>query len=92
MRFYRNMIKVAERLTGMGYVVLMPFVTVAPAEQEEGLKVMLDEMHRQKIDMADGVAVVSDRENVYIGESTNAEIQYAMEHGKRIEWMLEDAC
>lgn len=50
-------------------------------------KAMLDDMHKRKIDMADSIYVI----NVggYIGESTKSEIAYAMEHGKKVEY-LED--
>ena len=48
-------------------------------------KEMLDDMHKRKIDMADEIYVI----NVggYIGESTRSEIEYAKEHGKKIEYL-----
>lgn len=48
-------------------------------------KEMLDDMHKRKIDMADGIYVI----NVggYIGDSTRSEIEYAREHGKTIEYL-----
>ncbi|MBQ4085168.1 MAG: hypothetical protein IJC54_01180 [Clostridia bacterium] len=48
-------------------------------------KEMLDDMHKRKIDMADGIFVV----NVggYIGESTRSEIEYALAHGKTVEYL-----
>lgn len=91
MRFYDRMLKVAERLTGEGIVVLMPFVTVAAADQGDEFKQMLDRMHKQKIDMADLVVVVTDADNEYYGESTRGEIQYATDHGKPVNWALEPA-
>jgi hypothetical protein len=50
-------------------------------------KEMLDDMHKRKIDMADEIFVI----NVggYIGDSTRSEIDYAIEHGKRVRY-LED--
>lgn len=50
-------------------------------------KGMLDDMHKRKIDMADEIFVI----NVggYIGDSTRSEIDYAIEHGKKIRY-LED--
>lgn len=50
-------------------------------------KEMLDDMHKRKIDMADEIFVI----NVggYIGDSTRSEIDYAIEHGKKIQY-LED--
>ena len=46
---------------------------------------MLDDMHKRKIDMADGIYVI----NVggYIGQSTRSEIEYAKTHGKTIEYL-----
>lgn len=51
-------------------------------------KVMLDEIHKQKIDMADAIFVIN--KNGYIGESTKSEIKYAQEHNKEIIFMEED--
>ena len=48
---------------------------------------MLDEMHKQKIDMSDEIYVIN--VDGYIGESTKNEIQYAKVRGKRISY-LED--
>ena len=48
---------------------------------------MLDDMHKRKVDMADGIYVI----NVggYIGESTNSEIEYAKKHGKTVTYLEE---
>jgi hypothetical protein len=48
-------------------------------------KVMLDELHKRKIDLADEVFVI----NVggYIGESTRAEIEYAEWAGRPIKFL-----
>ena len=48
-------------------------------------KVMLDDMHKRKIDMADEIFVI----NVggYIGESTQSEIEYAKKMGKKINYL-----
>ena len=45
-------------------------------------KVMLDDMHKVKIDMSDEIFVV----NVggYIGSSTKKEIEYAMANNKKV--------
>ena len=50
-------------------------------------KLMLDDMHKRKIDMADEIFVI----NVggYIGESTRSEIEYAKEHGIGIRYLEE---
>ena len=46
---------------------------------------MLDEMHKQKIDLSDEIYVI----NVggYIGESTKNEIEYAKARGKEVSFM-----
>lgn len=51
----------------------------------EGTKEMLDDMHKRKIDMADEIFVI----NVggYIGSSTRSEIEYALRHGKKMEFL-----
>jgi hypothetical protein len=48
-------------------------------------KIMLDELHKRKIDLADEVLIL----NVggYIGESTRSEINYAIAHGKPIKYL-----
>ena len=48
-------------------------------------KEMLDDMHKRKIDMADGIYVI----NVggYIGDSTRSEIEYAKALGKSVDYL-----
>jgi hypothetical protein len=48
-------------------------------------KIKLDELHKQKIDLADEVLVL----NVggYIGSSTRSEIEHAESHGKMIRYL-----
>ena len=50
-------------------------------------KIMLDDMHKRKIDMADEIFVI----NVggYIGESTRSEIEYAKSTGKTVNYLEE---
>ena len=51
----------------------------------EGIKEMLDDMHKRKIDMADEIFVI----NVggYIGPSTRSEIEYAKMTGKTVRYL-----
>ena len=49
------------------------------------VKLMLDDIHRQKIDMSDGIFVIN--EGGYIGESTKREIEYALINDKTVEFM-----
>lgn len=61
------------------------FADKSPAELE-AIKHNLDELHLQKIDLADEILVL----NVggYVGESTQREIDYAKGTGKRIRWLI----
>ena len=81
MRYYDDMIGVAEHLTRHGQIVLMPHCV----KNDEGDPInsdMLDEMHRQKIDMSDDIVVVGN----YIGDSTRSEIAYATRTGKHVRY------
>lgn len=51
----------------------------------EDQKVMLDDIHKRKIDMADAIYVIN--KDGYIGESTKSEIKYALEHNKPVMLM-----
>lgn len=48
-------------------------------------KIMLDDMNKRKIDMADEIFVINVGD--YIGESTESEIQYALLHGKSVVYL-----
>ena len=54
----------------------------------EEQKIMLDDIHKRKIDMADAIYVIN--KDGYIGASTRSEIQYAMRLGKQIIFMEDD--
>ena len=51
-------------------------------------KIMLDDIHKQKIDMAEAIYVIN--KGGYIGHSTRNEIMYAIEHGKQVIFMEDD--
>jgi len=51
-------------------------------------KIMLDDIHKRKIDMADAIYVIN--KDGYIGSSTKSEIQYALRTGKQIIYMEDD--
>lgn len=93
-RFYDEFQKANYDLTMQGKIVLsVGFYphSKAKAGHGEGVghdsheKTMLDELHKRKIDLADRVFVL----NVggYIGELTKSEIEYALDHGKPIDWL-----
>lgn len=94
-RFKDAFLEAQKRLTLEGNVVISVglFGHSGDAEVWEGMdegtrtatKEMLDDMHRRKIDMADEIYVI----NVggYIGESTQGEIEYAKQTGKRVRYL-----
>ena len=94
-RFKNEFLEVQKRLTLEGNIVVSVglFGHSGDSEvwdsMEEGTisktKEMLDDMHKRKIDMSDGIYVI----NVggYIGESTRSEIDYAKKHGKTVEYL-----
>lgn len=89
-RFKEDFIRVAKLLTLKGYVVL----TANVFGHDEGdpydakTKRLLDEIHKQKIEMSDMIYVIN--KDGYIGESTRAEIGWAYELGKEVKFMEEN--
>jgi hypothetical protein len=55
----------------------------------EGVKGIVDEVHKRKIDLADIVYIM----NVggYVGKSTKEEIRYAIKHDKDLQWLEVDS-
>jgi hypothetical protein len=77
MRYQEEMMEAAKILTGSGHIVLMPFVAdYVDGKEADARKLMLDEMHLTKISMSEAIYVVGDHR----GESTLAEMQYALDH------------
>lgn len=88
MRYYANMLEVAERETASGSIILMPFVQKGadrPGGNSPEFIKMLDDMHKSKIDMSDGIIVVG----MHIGESTQSEIDYAHRHHKIVTYWTQ---
>ena len=86
MRFRNEMLVAAQHLSMGGQIVLMPFVVVASEEQTSDDKIMLDLLHKKKIDMSKKIVVVSD-ESGYYGDSTKDEIRYAQLQGKQVSFV-----
>ena len=94
-RFKNEFMEAQKRLTLEGNIVISVglFGHAGDKEVWEGMdedtltqtKIMLDDMHKRKIDMADEIFVI----NVggYIGDSTRSEIAYATEHGKVVRYL-----
>ena len=90
-RFKDQFLEAQKRLTLAGNIVISVGLFGHSGDDEvwtEGTKEMLDDMHKRKIDMADGIFVI----NVggYIGQSTHSEIEYARSQGKTIAYLEED--
>ena len=96
-RFKDQFMEAQKRLTLEGNIVISVGLFGHAGDEEvwEGMsedtltktKIMLDDMHKRKIDMADEIYVV----NVggYIGSSTRSEIEYAKSHGKAVHYLGE---
>jgi hypothetical protein len=87
-RFKSEFIEAQKRLSLAGNIVISVGLFGHSGDTEvmnDGVKEMLDDMHKRKIDMADGIFVI----NVggYVGSSTRSEIEYAMAHGKTVEYL-----
>lgn len=89
MRFYREMLHVAEELTLNGEIVLMPFVVKRAADGNTAhppeVAASLDDLHKRKIDLSKRIVVVSDGTGYY-GDSTKSEIEFATQQYKPVEY------
>ena len=96
-KFKNEFYEAQKRLTLEGNIVISVglFGHSGDAEVWDGIdegalsktKMMLDEMHKRKIDMADSIYVVN--VDGYIGDSTRSEIEYAKKHGKKVAYLVE---
>lgn len=85
-KFKKEFIDTLRRLTLEGHVVLLPGVYAHSGDNLTSEdKLMLDDMHKRKIDMSDEIYVIN--KNDYIGDSTNSEIEYAKAQGKPVNYM-----
>lgn len=89
-RFKDAFMEAQKMLTLEGNIVISVGLFGHSGDDEvwtKGIKEMLDDMHKRKIDMADEIYVI----NVggYIGSSTTSEIEYAKRVGKPVRY-LED--
>lgn len=86
-KFKKEFEETQKRLTLEGNVVISVGLFGHSGDDEvwtDNKKEMLDNMHRQKIDMADEIFVID--VDGYIGESTKAEIDYAISKGKPVKY------
>ena len=94
-RFKDDFMRVQKELTLKGNIVISVGLFSHSGDDEvwdgmdEGTlsktKEMLDDMHKRKIDMADEIFVI----NIggYIGDSTRSEIEYAINTGKKVNYL-----
>ena len=83
-RFRETFRQVQQKLTLAGNIVLCP-VFFDDVQPDAAMKNMLDQQHRQRIDMADEVLVINVDD--YIGQSTGAEIDYAVRPGTPVRYL-----
>ena len=89
-KFKDDFIREQKRLTLEGNIVISVGSFGHSGDDEvftEGVKEMLDDMHKRKIDMADEIFVINKKG--YVGASTKSEIEYALSHGKVVRYMEE---
>lgn len=87
-RFKDAFVEAQKRLTLQGHIVITVGLFGHSGDSEvwtEGTKLMLDDMHKRKIDMADEIYVIN--VDNYIGSSTRSEIEYARKTGKRVNYL-----
>lgn len=88
-KFKDDFMKAQKDLTLQGYIVISVgcFGHSGDVFTDEQ-KIMLDDMHKRKIDMADEIFVIN--VNGYIGNSTKSEIEYAKEHDKKVTYLYNE--
>lgn len=87
-KFKDEFIREQKRLTLEGNIIISVGLFGHSGDNEvwtEGTKEMLDDMHKRRIDMSDEIFVIN--KNGYIGSSTRSEIDYAIAHGKPVNYM-----
>lgn len=88
--FKDDFLREQKRLTLEGNIVLS-VALFSHGDGEvltENIKVMLDDMHKCKIDMADEIFVIN--KDGYVGTSTKSEIEYAIKTGKNVVFMEQN--
>jgi len=89
-KFKKEIMEMEKKLTLRGFIVLSVGCFGHSGDEEswdDDMKVMLDDMHKRKIDMSTGIFVVN--LGGYIGDSAKSEIEYAISIGKFVEYLEE---
>lgn len=88
-RFKEDFERVNRELTLLGNIVISVGAFGHAGDNfTDEQKVMLDDIHKRKIDMSDAIYVIN--KGGYIGSSTRSEIKYAIAHGKQVIFMEDD--
>lgn len=88
-KFKDEFLRVQKELTLKGNIVISVGLFGHSGDNEvwiDDTKMMLDDMHKAKIDMADEIFVIN--VNGYIGESTRSEIEYAKKNKKSVKYLV----
>ncbi len=89
-KFKEEFLQAQKELTLQGNIVISVGFFGHSGDNEvldDGVKEMLDDMHKRKIDMANEIFVIN--KNGYIGSSTKSEISYAKSTGKIVRFLEE---
>ena len=87
-KFKDDFLREQKRLSLEGNIVISVGLFGHSGDDEvwsDGVKEMLDDMHKRKIDMADEIFVIN--KGGYVGASTKAEIEYAHSTNKKVVYM-----
>ena len=87
-KFKDDFLREQKRLSLQGNIVISVGLFGHSGDGEvwnDGVKEMLDDMHKRKIDMADEIFVIN--KGGYVGASTRSEIEYALSTGKKVVYM-----
>jgi hypothetical protein len=87
-RFRDEYLAEQKRLTLEGNIVISVGMFGHSGDDEvwwANTKVMLDDMHKRKIDLSDEIFVINP--GGYIGESTRSEIEYAEKTNKPVRYL-----
>jgi hypothetical protein len=84
-----------RRLTLEGKIVIsvglfghIEGLDIGTADEPTKVKIMLDDLHKAKIDLSDSIHVIN--KGGYIGSSTRSEIMYARSLGMPVTYMESD--
>ena len=94
-KFKEVFIRFQKELTLKGNIVLSPTIFTQNGDEEllenmaeetlKKTKEMLNDIHKRKIEMSEEIFVINP--NGYIGESTKLEINYAINLGKKVNYL-----